>query len=207
MKNDKKKISPKKTSDVFTAVKATDTKLSQTAMHLEYSFDRGVNFKDRTITITGDIETPWFDIVDAAMSEFERDSKKGVLIKIFSEGGSVYEALAIVGRLTKSKCHITTEGYGCVMSAATIILACGDKRRMSEYGTFMHHEAAYQVDGRHSQVKNYVAHAEREELLWAKWMAEFSNRDADFWIEFGKHVDTFFFAPDCVDIGVVDEVF
>lgn len=203
----KKTTRPKRVSDVFAAAKASETKLSQTAMHLEYLFDRGVNFKDRTITITGDIEHPWFDIVDAAMSEFERDSKKGVIIKIYSEGGSVYEALAIVGRLTKSKCHITTEGYGCIMSAATIILACGDKRRMSEYATFMHHESSYGVEGRHSQVASYVAHAEREEKLWAKWMSQFSDRDEDFWAEFGKHIDSFFFAEECIELGVVDETF
>lgn len=203
----KKTVQPVRNSDVFSAVKATDVKLSQTAMHLEYLFDKGVNFKDRTITITGDIKDPWFDIVDAAMSEFERGSKKGVTIKIFSEGGSVYDALAIVGRLKKSKCHITTEGYGCIMSAATIILACGDRRKMSEYATFMHHESSYGVEGRHSEIKNYVSHAEREERLWCEWMAEFSNKSKEFWTEFGKHLDKFFFADECMEHGVVDEVF
>lgn len=203
----KQKFKPTRSSDVFAAAKASETKLSQTAMHLEYAFDRGVNFKDRTITITGPIETPWFDIVDAAMTEFERGSKKGVTVKIFSEGGSVYEALAIVGRLKKSKCHVVTEGYGCIMSAATIILACGDSRRMSEYATFMHHESSYEVGGRHSEIKNYVVHAEREERLWSKWMAEMSNKDQDFWLEFGKHLDKFFFAHECLEHGVIDEVF
>jgi ATP-dependent protease ClpP protease subunit len=203
----KKAPKPKRNSDVFSAVKANETKLSQTAMHLEYLFDRGVNFKDRTITITGEIDYPLFDIVDAAMAEFERGSKKGVTIKIFSEGGSVYEALAIVGRLKRSKCYITTEGYGCIMSAATIILACGDSRRMSEYATFMHHESSYATEGRHSQNKNYVEHAEREEELWAKCMAEMSNKSKEFWREFGTHLDEFFFAEDCLEHGVIDEVF
>lgn len=204
---DNKSIKPKRTSDVFSAVKASDTKLSQAAMHLEYAFDRGVNFIDRTITISGPIESPWFDIVDAAMSEFERGSRKGVTVKIFSEGGSVYEALAIVGRLRKSKCHITTEGYGCVMSAATIIMACGDTRKMSEFATFMHHESAYEMPyGRHSENKNYVAQADREEELWCKWMARFSSESPDFWREFGKHVDAFFFADECLKYGVIDEI-
>lgn len=209
MKNKKipKPRLPKRTSDVFTAVKASDTKISQTAMHLEYLFDRGVNFKDRAITITGDIDQPWFDIVDAAMSEFERDSKKAVKIKINSSGGSVYEALAIVGRLRNSKCHVITEGYGHVMSAATIILACGDKRRMSEFATFMHHEASYEAAGRHSQVVAEVNQREREEKLWSKWMAEFCRGDENNWYEIGKHTDKYYTAEECVEMDIVDEVF
>lgn len=198
---------PTRNSDVFSAVKANDTKLSQTAMHLEYLFDRGVNFKDRTLTISGEIDYPLFDIVDAAMSEFERGSKKGVTVKVFSEGGSVYEAMAIVARLKKSKCYITTEGYGCIMSAATLILACGDYRKMSELATFMHHESHYIVEGRHSQISNYVKHAEREELLWARCMEKFSKQNQEFWMEFGKHMDRFFFADECLKYGVIDEVF
>ncbi len=137
-----KMLSPKKNSgDVFSAVKAADAKPTQTAMQLEYSFDRGVSFKDRSISIIGPIEEGWFDIVDAAMNEFERVSnKKTVTVKVYSEGGSVYEALAIVGRLRKSGCHIVTEGYGVVASAATIILACGHRRKISHYAQFMHHE-------------------------------------------------------------------
>jgi ATP-dependent protease ClpP protease subunit len=206
-KKTKTVIKPMRSSDVFSAVKASDSKLSQAAMHLEYLFDKGVNFIERTITISGPIESPWFDTVDAAMSEFERANRKGVTIRIFSEGGSVYEALAIVGRLRKSKCHITTEGYGCIMSAATIILACGDSRKMSEFATFMHHEAAYELPyDRHSNHSSYVKQAEREEQLWCKWMARFSKKPPEFWGEFGKHVDSFFFADECLEHGVIDEV-
>lgn len=209
MRDDEKKvIKPYRTSDVFSAVKASDTKLSQAAMHLEYAFDRGVNFIDRTITISGPIEEPLFDIVDAAMTEFERGSRKGVTVKIFSEGGSVYDALAIVGRLRKSKCHITTEGYGCIMSAATILLACGDTRKMSEFATFMHHESSYEIPySRHSEIENYVSQAKRENELWCQWMSRFSKEPPEFWQDFGKHVDKFFFPEDCLKHGVIEEVF
>lgn len=208
MKKKRKTVTPKKSSDIFSAVKATDTKLSQTAMHLEYLFNMGVNFIDRTITITGPIESPWFDVVDAAMSEFERSSRKGVTVRILSEGGSVYEATAIVGRLLKSKCHITTEGYGCIMSAATLILACGGTRKMSDLAVFMHHESSYDPGyQQHSQHKNYVQQAEREEAMWCKYMARFSNQDEDFWKEFGKHLDVYFFADECLEHGIIDEIF
>jgi len=194
--------------DVFSAAKAADTKLTQVAMQLEFSFDRGVNFMDRSITIVGEITEPWFDVVDAAMAEFERSSKKKtVTIRIYSEGGSVYEALAIVGRLKKYKSmHIVTEGYGIIASAATIILACGNKRKMSRYAQFMHHESSYEASGRHSEITAYVKQAEKEEKLWSTWMAEFSKKTEKFWYDWGKHIDKYLVAKECVKYGVVDEI-
>ena len=207
-KKNKKKIlqSKRNSGDVFSAAKAADTKLTQTAMQLEYSFDRGVNFKDRSITVVGEIGEGWFDIVDAAMSEFERASKKTVTVKIYSEGGSVYEALAIVGRLKSSKCHIVTEGYGVIASAATILLACGNRRKMSNYAQFMHHESSYGLEiARHSQNLSVVKQAEKEEKLWSKWMSNFSKKTEKFWYDWGKHIDKWLIAEECIKYGVVDE--
>lgn len=149
---------------------------------------------------------PWFDIIDAAMSEFERHSKATVTIRIHSEGGSVYEALAIVGRLRQSKCHVVTEGYGSIMSAATLILACGDKRRISEFAFFMHHESYYGVEGRHQSNMATVKHYEREERMWCKWMEDFTEKDREFWYQTGQHVDEYFDAEQCVEIGIADEI-
>ncbi len=214
MKNSRKKKprqnkhikAQKNSGDVFAAVKAADAKLTQAAMQLEYSFDRGVNFKDRSITIVGPIEEPWFDVVDAAMSEFERSSKKKtVTVKVYSEGGSVAEAMAIVGRLRRSGCHIVTEGYGIIMSAATIILACGHRRKMSTYAQFMHHESSYEVSGRHSEIIAYVKQAEKEERQWAQCMARFSNKTEKFWYDWGIAIDKFLTVEGCIKYGVVDE--
>ena len=100
-------------------------------LHLKYLFDQAINFKDRVITIDSDIDGELFAWIDAALTELESHSRKAITVRIRSEGGDVYKALAIIGRLKKSKCQIVTEGYGCIMSAATMILACGDIRRIS----------------------------------------------------------------------------
>ena len=98
----------------------SDIRLQQAQVNLEYWFGKGVNFQQRIIQITGPIEPGLFDKVDAAMTVLEEDSRKAITIRINSEGGAVYEAMAIVGRLTKSSCQIITEGYGAVWSAATL---------------------------------------------------------------------------------------
>jgi len=168
----KKRKSPTKSTEVL-------------SLNRQYLFEYGVNFKERIITISEEIGEGSFDLVDAALQEMESLNKKPITIRIKSPGGSVYEAIAIVGRIKSSPCPIITEGYGMVMSAATMLLSAGTKRRVSRYTWFMHHESAYSVGGRHSEVKAYVAQAEREEQVWAVWMAELTKKNARFWASKG----------------------
>ncbi len=177
------------------------------SLNRQYLFEYGVNFKERVITISTEIDDSTFDLVDASLQEMEAENKKPITIRIKSPGGSVYEAIAIVGRMKASPCQIITEGYGMVMSAATMLLSAGTKRRVSRYTWFMHHESAYGVQGRHSEVKAYVAQADREEMVWANWMAELTKKPAKFWATKGVHLDAYFTAEQLVELGVADEVF
>jgi ATP-dependent protease ClpP protease subunit len=184
-----------------------DHKLSATALNMGIAFEYGVNFKERTISLVGEIEASMFTLVDIALTEMEAQSKATITVRINSPGGSTYDAMAIIGRLKSSKCYIVTEGYGHVMSAATLILACGDRRRISKYAWFMHHEAAYEAGGRHSEIKNVWTQVEREEKFWAECLAQFTKRDAKFWEKTGISLDKFYSPQDLVEMGVADEVF
>lgn len=184
-----------------------DTKLAQAALLLEYSFGFKVDFKNRIIVLSGDIDANAFEIVEAAMTEMESQSRKSITFKINSPGGEVYQALAIVGRMRESKCRIITKGYGHMMSAATLLLAAGNDRSASKYSFFMHHEASYGLEGKHSDIKNEVRQMETEEEYWAEWMAEFTSKDKKFWKKKGVGVNAYYTATDLIDLGVVDRVF
>jgi len=183
-----------------------DGGLGLLGIQLEYMFQYGVNLRDRIITISEEITYPMFDIVDAGLSFMESESKQAITVRIKSVGGSCGDALALVGRLKRSKCQIITEGYGEVMSAATLILACGDKRRISRFAVFMWHEASYAMEGRHSQMKATVAELEKEEKQWAQWMSQFSDKDSKFWLTKGIGIDAYFTAEELLEMGVVDEI-
>ena len=118
-------------------------------LRLDYLFEQGVNFVDRVIQINEEISDHSFAFMDAALSELERSSKKTITIRINSPGGSVYDALAMIGRLNASNCIIVTQAYGHVMRAATLLLAAGKKRRMSKYCVFMAHQMSYYIGGSH----------------------------------------------------------
>jgi ATP-dependent Clp protease protease subunit len=198
---------PRKNFD-FNAKGSVDAKVTQLGIHLETLFERGVNFKDRIITIKTEIDSDEFGRIDAALSEMESEGRKTITVRINSPGGSVYDALAIVGRLRASKCKIVTEGYGHVMSAATLILACGDERKISKYAWYMTHEASYEIEGSKSlkDHKNMVIQTEKEEKKWAEWMAEFTNRDAEFWRKIQADKDAYLSPNELLEMGVIDEV-
>lgn len=184
-----------------------EVKLIHAALIMEYAFDHGVDLKNRVINLTGDIDEAQFQKVEAAMTLMESENRTTITIKINSCGGEVYQALAIIGRLTSSKCRIITEGYGHIMSAATMILACGDRRKISKYAFFMHHESSYEASGKHSEIKDFVIQAEKEEICWAKWMSSFTRKDEDFWKNTGVRTDAYFSAEELASLGVADEVF
>jgi len=175
-------------------------------MNLKYAFENDINIKARVIQLVGEIDEQKFKLIDIGITELERYNQKAITVRINSEGGSVTDALAIIGRIKSSKCRIVTEAYGACQSAATLILSAGHKRRVSRYTIFMHHEASYDVEGRHSNIKAEVAEMERQEQLWAKWMAEFSNKSKDFFLNEGVAVDTYWTPEQLVEFGIVDEI-
>lgn len=184
-----------------------DNKLTFAQMNVNWALEYGINFVERTITWSQDIEFPMFDIIDAALTIMETESKETITLKLNSPGGNTYEAIAVIGRLRKSRAHIVVEGYGHIMSAATLILASAKRRKLDKLAQFMWHEASYEIGGRHSEVKASVKQIEKEEKLWAKTMAEFTGKTEKFWLEKGVHIDYYIDAEKLLEYGVVDELF
>lgn len=160
----------------------------------------------RVILINGEINNQTFAYVDEKLNEFESDGDNFVTVRINSEGGEVYAALAIVGRLKSSRLKIVTEGYGPVMSAATLILACGNHRVMSRYAWFMHHESTVKLKGRISSVIDELEQEKREELSWAVAMAELTNQDLKFWKSKGTRTDLYLSPEQCLELKIIDEI-
>jgi ATP-dependent Clp endopeptidase proteolytic subunit ClpP len=176
------------------------------ALMLQYSFEHGVNFQQRTILISEDIDSETFKKVDAALTEMESESRRTVTIKINSTGGNVYDALAIVGRMKAANCTINTEGYGAVMSAAVAILAAGKRRKISSSSWIMVHQSHYELAGRVEDHKAYLEQAAREEEQWAQIMALHSAVSKDEWLNLCREKDYYMSADELMELGAVDEI-
>ena len=174
----------------------------QHALLLEHS----LNLDSRSITLSGEIEEGWFDYLDARLAILEGQGEEPITLKLCSIGGSTYEAGAIVGRIKASPCQFVIEGYGCVMSAATLILASGNKRKLSKYAWFMHHGPRWGTEGKHANIKEAVKQTEREDTEWNKWMGEFTKKDAAFWKKWTGHSDLYLSPEEALEYGVIDEI-
>jgi ATP-dependent protease ClpP protease subunit len=168
--------------------------------------EHSLNLTTRTLTLSGDLEEGTFDYFDARVSILENQNKEPITVKLCSNGGSTYEAGAIIGRMKSSPCEFIVEGYGCVMSAATLILASGNKRKLSRYAWFMHHGPRWGTEGNHANIKEAVKQTDREDTEWNKWMGEFSTKDATFWKKWSGHSDLYLSPEEALEYGVIDEI-
>lgn len=179
--------------------------------------DNGIDFENRIIRINGPIGTAplmsneeYYDFnwLDFALTKMESESGKDITIRINSQGGDVYEALAMVGRIKASTASIITEAYGNCMSAATLLLLSGDWIRISEYCTPMFHEMAYGTPNqKHTDNKEYVEQAEVEQEKIIAFYADHSNKTKSFWRRSMEHKMDFYPSPDqLLSWEVVDEV-
>ena len=175
-------------------------------LNLKYAFENSINIKMRVIQLVGDIDSDMFKLVDTGITELERYNQKAITLRINSDGGSVLDALSIIGRIRSSKCRIIAEAYGSCQSAATLILAAANKRRISRYCVFMHHESSYELDGRHSTIRKEVQEMERREQVWAEYMSEFSDKSMEFYLKEGVGVDSYWTPDQLLEFGIVDEV-
>jgi ATP-dependent Clp protease protease subunit len=185
------------------SVTAVEMMKHKHSMLLDYCLD----IEHRIITLSGEVEDGWFDYLDTRITLLEKQSNDPITLRLNSPGGATYEAMAVVGRIKSSACKFIIEGYGCIMSAATLILACGHHRKLSRYSWVMHHGSYWGVDPtRNAEVREMAKQNEREEVLWNEWMATFTGRDVAFWQKWSGHKDLYLTAEQALQHGIVDEL-
>ncbi len=135
----------------------------------------------------------------------EKSLSKPIQVELSSEGGTVLDALAIVGRIVNTSCPVHITVYGKCMSAAVLILACGDVRRISSEAWVMHHEDTLKVRGSTTDLQRLAARAEQEEAEWGKLLAKYTKIEEAQWRAWA-HKTTYFTADEALAVGLVDEV-
>lgn len=174
----------------------------------ELLLSAGIDVVNRSFCINKDIDKHTFAEVDAKLSFFEREPKQPVTIKINSCGGSVYDAWAVCSRILNSKCVVNIEAHGAIMSAATMIFACGKLRSASKYCTFMFHQSSSIMNGKLSDIKNEVHALEAEEDMYVKFLSERSKKSVAFWKKIiATNKDVYVSADKVLKTGLFERIF
>lgn len=160
----------------------------------------------RVIKIIGDIDHDQYSNFVEELEALEAKSNKLIEVELISHGGETYVGLAFYSRIRSSKCpiHITVRGHA--MSAATIILAAGTKRRMCKDSWFMVHDDSLRVkEPTLKRTVNEFNHHERIEIQWAAILARHSKENKEFWRTASLNT-AYFNAQECLALGIIDEV-
>jgi ATP-dependent Clp protease, protease subunit len=179
--------------------------------YLDTYFSHGVDTKNRCIFLTEEIDSESAGNVMKAMYLFEQtDATKPIELRIMSPGGDIYHAYGLhdVTRTLRSPIH--TMGLGEVMSAAILLVACGEKgnRWAGENTTFMIHVPSWKLD--HTSQHNHKIEVQESERLWERWyslMAKYTKQPVKFWRRLcDKKIDVYFDADQALEWGIIDNV-
>lgn len=166
------------------------------------------------IRITGAIdEANYIDFASKLDVLDTKSLKRNLIIEICSHGGSADLAFAFVGRMRLSRHSFTTLGNGMVASAATLILAAGDKRLATKETTVMIHEDSIRkLSGKVSEIEEQAIHMRQMEIKWNTLLAEYSNKNGRdgfnvaYYNDLHSQGDTYLTPEQAKEHGFIDDI-
>ena len=159
------------------------------------------------IYITGDIDDLKFRDFCDAMFDSEKSSAKVIDIILHSYGGDAFSALAFHDRIKNSNKDVRVTVYGSCMSAAVLILAAGDIRRMTSNSWVMVHEdgVAKLKPQDVTALERYAKHYRRVEDQWDDLLEQNTGTPASTWKVLHK-AETYLLAEECLELGLITEI-
>lgn len=135
----------------------------------------------RIIRLIGDVNEVMHTHLSECLEELEKQPTQKVTIELNSDGGNILDAFAIAARIRSSSCIVDVHVYGRAYSAAVLILAAGDTRKMSKYSFLYFHEAIGRYKGSNSNFQVHAEQLNREEQTFNAAMEEYTGLGADLW--------------------------
>lgn len=160
----------------------------------------------RKIHIISEISEETFLAFCKRLSYLERQSSAPITIELSSPGGGAYDALAFSARIRSSPCQIIVRAYGLVASAAVLVLAAGNVRKLAAEAWVMVHEDSGTHSGTVTDLKRESGHIGRLEDQWSVLLEKVTKTSAATWRQL-HHDSTYLTAAKCLELGLVDEIF
>jgi len=154
------------------------------------------------IKVIGDITEEAYQLFSDAL---DSETARIVDIELCSGGGSAEVALAFAAKMRMSKKKIRVTVYGQVASAAILILAYADVRRMTHEAWAMVHEDSAKLSGNVVDLERESKHLRDMETQWARLLFSKTKTDTSVWTKL--HKQTTYMSPEmCSDFGLIDEI-
>jgi ATP-dependent Clp protease protease subunit len=164
--------------------------------------------KERIIFLAGPIDDHTANIIIAQLLFLEsEDAKKDISLYINSPGGVVSSALAIYDTMQYVRPHVQTICVGLAASAASLILAAGEKgkRFILPNAEVMIHQVMGGAQGQASDIDIHAKHIIKTKESLNKILAKHTNQKIAK-VEKDTDRDYFMSADDAKKYGLIDEI-
>jgi len=169
----------------------------------QYWIDYGIDLKARKIMVDDDIEDFIVGFAIRAIHKMEEASNDPIDIYINSNGGSVYDGLALYDTMRQSKSLIRTHAVGKIMSMALIVYLGGDHRFASSNATFMNHTGYADCYGKLYEREIDLKEQQRLEDVCNSILEERTGVNKTWWEAEAKYEDKFYDPNEAKKLGVV----
>lgn len=174
-------------------------------------FDYGIDRNNRRIFMFDDVDKESIGTVIKGLYYMDAESTdKPIELFIGSFGGSEYDMFALYDVIRTLKAPIYTTAIGCCMSAAPLLVACGEPgHRYATPNTFFMVHQSWNDFGpkRVDEIKLDLRHFEEMGQKWYDLMELHTKKDKVFWKYQCERVgDKFFDAYQALEWGLIDHV-
>ncbi len=158
------------------------------APELHHIEKTGVDVKTREMFVDGEIEEDfggWFSLTMRYLERHQAD-QSGVTVWLNTPGGDVNSMFTFHDLVRATQCEVTIIATGQVCSAGVLMLACGNRRLVTESCVLMSHRGEDTLTGHLEQMEAQMKVVKWQERHWAGLMSRYTPRDAKYWFELGK---------------------
>lgn len=164
--------------------------------------------KDRIIFLGDEVNQHTANLVVAQMLFLEaEDPKKDITFYINSQGGSIYDGMAIYDTMRFVKCDIQTVGVGMQASMGAILLSSGTKgkRLLLPHSKVMIHQPTSGTKGRITDMEIDLKEGLKAKKLLNEILAKNTGQKLSK-IEIDVERDYWMSAEEAVEYGLADKV-
>ena len=153
---------------------------------LTHLIDLEVYEKSREVFVSGEIDEDFGNWITMVFRRLESQSQEPITVWINTPGGDVTSMFVFHDIVRSIKSEVLTIGTGQVCSAGVLMLACGNRRLVTESCILMSHRGEEGMVGKLEELKAQLEVAEWAERHWATLMARYTSKDEKHWFQLGK---------------------
>ena len=178
---------------------------------LTAALEHGIDIKGRRIFLHATVDEDSIGMAIRAMYLLsDMDEKEPITLFVCSYGGELDEAFAMHDVTRTIKVPVHTVALGKCMSAAPLLVACGQKgeRWASEHTQFMLHDCALDAgEGSPIAIAAHVEAAKAQMIRYAELLAKYTKKPKRHWTRmFALRSDKFFSAEEALEWGIIDGI-